>query len=65
MCCGETAEAQRTIPGDRFRLCVYSQAGGADMIINLDDRDVVDTASVLLSALSSDAAGRVLASEAS
>ena len=58
MCCGETAEGQRTVPGDRFRLCILStHKTGVDLLVNLDERDVIDTASVLLGALSSDAVG--------
>ena len=56
MCCGETAEAERTVPTDRFRLCIKStHQTGVDLTVNLDERDVVDTASVLLGALSFDA----------
>ena len=56
MCCGETSEAERVVPEDRFRLCVKStHKHGVDVLVNLDMRDVIDTASVLLGALSSDA----------
>ena len=56
MCCGETAEAERTVPTDRFRLCIKStHRTGVDLTVNLDERDVIDTASVLLGALSYDA----------
>lgn len=55
MCCGETDAAP--VPTDRFRLCIKSthDQGPVDVLVNLDERDVVDTASVLLGALSSDA----------
>ena len=47
---------QRTVPTDRFRLCIKStHKTGVDLIVNLDERDVIDTASVLLGALSYDA----------
>ena len=56
MCCGETDEEQRTVPTDRFRLCILStHETGVDIIANMDERDVIDTASVLLGALSYDA----------
>ena len=56
MCCGETVEAERTVPTDRFRLCIKStHRTGVDLTVNLDKRDVIDTASVLLGALSYDA----------
>lgn len=52
---GETDAAP--VPTDRFRLCIKSthDQGPVDVLVNLDERDVVDTASVLLGALSSDA----------
>ena len=53
MCCGETSEEQRTVPEDQFRLCLLStHKTGVDLLVNLDERDVIDTASVLLGALS-------------
>ena len=56
MCCGETHEAERVVPEDRFRLCIKStHKHGVDVLVNLDQRDTIDTASVLLGALSSDA----------
>lgn len=62
MCCGETHEAGRVVPEDRFRLCIKStHKHGVDVLVNLDQRDTIDTASVLLGALSSDA--QVLAAE--
>lgn len=60
MCCGETAKEQRTVPTDRFRLCIKStHRTGVDVMVNLDERDVIDTASVLLGALSYDHVGRM------
>lgn len=56
MCCGETADGRRSVSLDRFRLCILStHKTGVDLIVNLDERDVVDTAAVLLGALSYDA----------
>lgn len=64
MCCGETAAGLRSVSTDRFRLCILStHKTGVDLLVNLDDRDVIDTAAVLLGALSSDAAARVVAAE--
>lgn len=61
ICCGETVADQRTVPTDRFRLCILStHKTGVDLIVNLDERDVVDTASVLLAALSFDHVGRLM-----
>ncbi len=58
MCCGETAEDSRSVPTDRFRLCILStHKTGVDLMVNLDERDVIDTAAVLLGALSYDAVG--------
>jgi hypothetical protein len=58
MCCGENSEATRKVPGDRFRFCMRSIRGdhplGVDILVNLDERDLVDTASVLMGAFSSD-----------
>lgn len=52
MCCGETHNAP--VPTDTFRLCVHSShPSGVDVLVNLDERDVIDTASVLLGGLSS------------
>lgn len=51
MCCGETMTAP--VPTDRLRLCVKSTHDhGVDVLFNLDERDAVHTASVLLSGLS-------------
>ena len=58
MCCGETKEDSRSIPADRFRLCIVStHKTGVDLMVNLDQRDAIDTASVLLGALSYDQVG--------
>ena len=54
MCCGETTEESRSVPTDRFRLCIRStHETGVDLSVNLDERDVTDTASALIGALSS------------
>lgn len=55
MCCGETDAAP--VPTDRLRLCILSthDRGPVDLMVNLDDRDAIDTASVLLAGLSSHA----------
>jgi hypothetical protein len=51
MCCGETSSAP--VPTDRLRLCIKStHATGVDLLVNLDERDTVHTASVLLAGLS-------------
>lgn len=52
MCCGETKGAP--VETDRCRLCIKSthEQGPVDLMVNLDERDVVHTASVLLSGLS-------------
>lgn len=52
MCCGETKSAP--VPTDRLRLCIKSthDQGPVDVLVNLDERDVVHTASVLLGGLS-------------
>ena len=57
MCCGDNA-GDASVPTDRFRLCIKSthDARPADVMVNLDERDVIDTASVLMGALSSNAA---------
>ena len=56
MCCGETLPEGRSIPQDIFRLCMgSSHKTGVDLVVNLDERDAIDTASVLLAALSSNA----------
>lgn len=53
MCCGETSAAP--VPTDRLRLCIRSthDQGPVDVLVNLDERDAVHTASVLLGGLSS------------
>ncbi len=54
MCCGETTPESRSVPTDIFRLCIRSDhETGVDLMVNLDERDVIDTSSVLLGALSS------------
>jgi hypothetical protein len=51
MCCGETNGAP--VPTDRLRLCILStHATGVDVLVNLDERDAVHTASVLMAGLS-------------
>ena len=56
MCCGETVPEGRSVPTDIFRLCIFStHKTGVDILVNLDERDVIDTASVLLGGLSSNA----------
>jgi len=52
MCCGQTHSAP--VPTDRLRLCIKStHATGVDLLVNLDERDVVHTASVLMGGLAS------------
>ena len=56
MCCGETHPEGRSVPADLFRLCIGStHKTGVNMVVNFDERDAIDTASVLLAALSSNA----------
>jgi hypothetical protein len=51
MCCGQTHSAP--VPTDRLRLCIKStHATGVDLLVNLDERDAVHTASVLMGGLS-------------
>lgn len=51
MCCGETGSAP--VATDRLRLCVKStHEHGVDVLVNLDERDAVHTATVLLGGLS-------------
>jgi len=51
MCCGQTHSAP--VPTDRLRLCIKStHATGVDLLVNLDERDTVHTASVLMGGLS-------------
>lgn len=51
MCCGETTNAP--VPTDRLRLCIKStHEHGVDVLVNVDERDAVHTASVLLGGLS-------------
>lgn len=52
MCCGETDAAP--VPTDRLRLCILStHATGVDVMVNLDERDAIDTAYVLFAGMSS------------
>ncbi len=52
MCCGETDAAP--VPTDRLRLCIVStHSTGVDVMVNLDERDAIDTAFVLLGGMSS------------
>ncbi len=52
MCCGETDAAP--VATDVIRLCIKSTHDhGVDVMVNLDKRDVVDTAAVLLGGMSS------------
>ena len=56
MCCGETTPEGRSVPGDIFRLCIGgTHKTGVGLVVNMDERDVIDTASVLLAGLSSNA----------
>jgi hypothetical protein len=51
MCCGQTHSAP--VPTDRLRLCIKStHETGVDLLVNLDERDAVHTASVLMGGLS-------------
>jgi hypothetical protein len=51
MCCGETKAAP--VPTDRLRFCIKStHATGVDILVNLDERDAVHSASVILAGLS-------------
>ena len=51
MCCGETASAP--VKSDRLRLCIKSTHDhGVDLLVNLDERDAVHTATVLMAGLS-------------
>lgn len=51
VCCGETNAAP--VPTDRLRYCLKStHATGVDVMVNLDERDAVHTASVLMAGLS-------------
>ena len=52
MCCGETHSAP--VPTDVLRLCILStHSTGVNVLVNLDERDATDVASVLLGGLSS------------
>lgn len=62
MCCGETKAAP--VPSDRLRLCVKStHAHGVDVMVNLDERDAVHAASVLLGGLSALGAAKITATD--
>ncbi len=51
MCCGETKKAP--VPTDRLRFCIKStHEHGVDVLVNLDERDAVHSASVILAGLS-------------
>jgi hypothetical protein len=51
MCCGETKTAP--VPTDRLRFCIKStHEHGVDVLVNLDERDAVHSASVILAGLS-------------
>ena len=50
MCCGETHSAP--IPTDVLRLCIVStHETGVDVLVNLDKRDAVEVATVLLTGM--------------
>lgn len=50
MCCGQTNSAP--VPTDRLRLCIKStHKTGVDLLVNLDERDAVHIASVLMGGL--------------
>lgn len=53
MCCGETDNAP--VPTDVLRLCIKSSHDRkpVDLLVNLDRRDAIDIASVLLGGMSS------------
>lgn len=58
MCCGHNHTAP--VPEDVFRLCIKSvHENPVDVLVNLDHRDVVDVASVLMDGLSWDANWRL------
>ena len=52
ICCGYNDGTTRTEPGDRFRLCWKSKH--IDELSDWDQRDLTDTASIILQALSID-----------
>lgn len=63
MCCGETGAAP--VPTDRLRFCMLAiHAHGVDIMVNLDERDATDTASVLLGGMSALAAAKAVLAEA-
>lgn len=60
MCCGQTTSAP--VPTDRLRLCIKSTHNdGVDVLINVDERDAVHTASVLLGGLAALGSVRITA----
>lgn len=62
MCCGETNSAP--VPTDRLRLCIKSTHDhGVDVLVNLDERDTVHTASVLMGGLASLGSVRITATD--
>lgn len=69
MCCGETAAAP--VPTDVLRLCIKSSHDRrpVDILVNLDRRDAIDVAAVLMGGMSSvaqvDAAAAFAIDEAS
>lgn len=62
MCCGQTKRAP--VPSDRLRLCIKStHKHGVDLLVNLDERDTVHTASVLMGGLATLGSVRITASD--
>lgn len=51
ICCGENDGTHPGPPQDKWRLCIKSE-DGADVLLNVDGRDIVDISSVLTSGLS-------------
>lgn len=53
MCCGETSSAP--VPTDVLRLCIKSSHDRkpVDILVNLDRRDAIDVAAVLMGGMSS------------
>lgn len=56
MCCGENDGSHGGPDQDRWRFCMVSE-DGVDFLVNLDERDMIDSAAVLLSGLSYEAQG--------
>lgn len=65
MCCGQTNSAP--VPSDRLRLCIKSthDRSPVDLLVNLDERDTVHAASVLMGGLASLGSVRITATDAS